>query len=312
MPTSYDDLAMNYLRLFTNEYEIITRYHFDEIQREKVLKDKSVECRFCKKSHPYTSFKHKAHAIPQFIGNKYLVSRYECDACNELFSKTIENEMANFMKLLHCLNGVKGEKKIPIYKTKQARLESDRTNINIENIDDLSIIGDKNGKSFCINLNNDPFIPIAVYKCLTKIALSIIPESELIHFDKSFEWLQEKEHSISKFQLGDLLIIHSQVLEPIEFPFISVNVCKKRESSSLSLQPSYVSRISYSKNSFQIHIPLCSLDDKIFSKVKSILYMPHLIDITTGIHASETKVVNFSSTERCEVPVKIEITNLEL
>jgi hypothetical protein len=43
------------------------------------------KCRFCGKSNPEVSFKKKAHLIPEFLGNKMLLSDFECDSCNYEF-----------------------------------------------------------------------------------------------------------------------------------------------------------------------------------------------------------------------------------
>src|SRR5688572_3441102 len=44
-------------------------------------------CRFCNKSMPEVTFKKDAHTISQLTGNRHLVSDFECDTCNDLFSK---------------------------------------------------------------------------------------------------------------------------------------------------------------------------------------------------------------------------------
>ena len=39
-------------------------------------------CRFCGQGEPGTSFRHKAHAIPELLGNKSIFTNFECDNCN--------------------------------------------------------------------------------------------------------------------------------------------------------------------------------------------------------------------------------------
>jgi hypothetical protein len=40
-------------------------------------------CRFCGLGADKTKFNKDAHAIPELLGNKHLLSDSECDACNE-------------------------------------------------------------------------------------------------------------------------------------------------------------------------------------------------------------------------------------
>ena len=37
------------------------------------------QCRFCEKRSPEVTFRKKAHAIPELLGNKSLITYYECD-----------------------------------------------------------------------------------------------------------------------------------------------------------------------------------------------------------------------------------------
>lgn len=58
---------------------------------------KNKKCRFCGKGEKEVRFDKIAHVFPEAIGNHVLASNYKCDACNEYFGKTIENEYANFL-----------------------------------------------------------------------------------------------------------------------------------------------------------------------------------------------------------------------
>ncbi|MEJ7683922.1 MAG: HNH endonuclease [Segetibacter sp.] len=274
--------ALMHINSFINDYEIAANYHFDKIQRRTYLGQNIGHCRFCKESIPNVSFNMDAHTFPQFIGNKYLLSYYECDICNERFSRTLENEMANFMKLLHTTYGVKGENKIPTYKNYGIRFESSGTKLNIDNVDDSLLTGNLNDKRFSLDLITDKFIPIAVYKCLTKMALSIMPETEVSFFTNTFNWIKEDNHDSSEFKLNNLWIIFSQVLNEHLFPNISAILLKRKGEASISL-PTYVFRLTYSKFSFQIYLPLCELDSKKIFSIQDLKYFPHLIDLTTGL-----------------------------
>lgn len=97
----------------SNQYDLVGFKDFSTLKQKAVCKDKTLKCRFCGKDESQTTFKNEAHIFPQFIGNKFAISKFECDCCNEKFSRILENEFANFMKIFHTINGVRGKKGIP-------------------------------------------------------------------------------------------------------------------------------------------------------------------------------------------------------
>jgi len=256
------------------------------------------------------SFKTEAHAFPRFIGNKYLLSHYECDSCNIRFSETVENEMANFMKILHVTYDVKGKKKIPTYLNNEIRFESRDAKKIINNIQPSSLTGNLNDKTFSLTLITDKFIPVAIYKCLTKMALSIIPETDIGFLTDAYSWIQENNQESNAFKLNNLWVIFSLVLNEQSFSHISAILFKKRSKASASL-PTYIFRLTYSKFSFQIYLPLCKLDNKKTFLIEDLKYLPHFIDLKTGLDSSQRHYKDFSSNEACEMKINIEITNLD-
>ncbi|MBV8095742.1 MAG: hypothetical protein JO110_21445, partial [Acetobacteraceae bacterium] len=55
-------------------------------------------CRFCGEHEPKVTFKDRAHAIPEALGNKSLFTNYECDICNHAFGEGIEKHLGNWSK----------------------------------------------------------------------------------------------------------------------------------------------------------------------------------------------------------------------
>lgn len=305
MNSQLNNEAYNRFKSFLNDYELIASYHSDQAVAKKFLGEKNKYCRFCNKSYPDVTFKNDAHAIPQFMGNRFLLSNYECDDCNELFSRTLENEMGNFMKILHTSYGVKGQKKIPTYKRNGVRFETIGTEVNIEGNFTYEYI---NPQKLSITLPTDEFIPIAIYKCLTKIALSIIPEKEILHLRKVFEWIRE-DHSINhQLESQELFVIFSKIMSEKLFPNISAVLFKSKKNTYI---PKFVFRISYSKFSFQISIPFYELDTPESFMNKNSPYLPHLIDIINGLESSERYFIDLSSNEKSILNINFEINNLE-
>src|SRR3954471_22729738 len=97
------------LETLTSEYDIIvsTEIDYNKSEIKKYLNGTvRKKCRFCKREFPEVKFSSVAHAIPEFTGNKSLISTFECDNCNQYFSK-FESEFANFMLPYNALGGVK-------------------------------------------------------------------------------------------------------------------------------------------------------------------------------------------------------------
>lgn len=79
-----------------NEENLIEFFENYEIENIFIPPDKVVKnlkkrpdrvCRYCGLNATQATFKKEAHIIPHLMGNRYLVSDFECDKCNELFSK---------------------------------------------------------------------------------------------------------------------------------------------------------------------------------------------------------------------------------
>lgn len=74
-------------------------------------------CIFCgKKVEDGVTFKKKAHAISESLGNKHLIQNEECDQCNEMFGNTFEEDISNFFLPYRVMYGVTGKKGIPKQK----------------------------------------------------------------------------------------------------------------------------------------------------------------------------------------------------
>jgi len=288
-----------------NYYDVLESIHLDANVSQKIYLGKEPKkCRFC--IEPDVTFNNDAHAFPEFISNKFLLSHHECDTCNTHFGETVETHMANFMQVSHAVSGTKGKKnKIPKYQRSGIALNSNGNHIDIKNVDVESL----SDKQFAINLTNPAFVPIAVYKCLTKMALTLIPEEELLYFSNTIDWIKEKHHNNSTYTFDKLISIYSY--SPNAFPFVSAILLKRKKNVQNNF-PYVIFRLTYSNFSFQSYLPLCTLDQAQSYNSDQILYVPHLTDITRGLMISEKEFVDFNVTELITTnTTRLEITNLD-
>jgi hypothetical protein len=158
-------------------------------------------CRFCG-STDLGKFRNVAHTFPESLGNKCIVSADECDDCNSLFS-IYDDALANCIGPILTLGGVKGKGN----KVRQSGRTAGNSVINrhsIESIPQISLLvrgidGKKQLKldpaTGMLKLNFPlpaiPYKPRHAYKAVVKMAIALLPESELSHFGKLREWLRQ-------------------------------------------------------------------------------------------------------------------------
>ena len=182
---------------FFDSFKILDKYNVEVYgstshQNIGTAKREKRKCRWCKKKFPEVTFKNKAHAISESLGNKNVILYDECDSCNKYFGKNIENHVSIFFRPTRTLLGINGKKGVPKLKC-------------LETQEEISYV---NGKDFKINLNyrghlknissndirlnfkiSDNLIPCNVYKSFCKYALSVIDEEYLINFSETIRWL---------------------------------------------------------------------------------------------------------------------------
>lgn len=198
-------------------YDILRTPDFDDKSRllkpnhgvKAIGHPKNRKCRFCGKDEKEVSFSKIAHAFPESIGNNVLVTNYECDICNQYFGNSIENEYANFFSLYHSIMQINGKNGIPkcCFKV-PCKMRTDvcskycielsfDNNMpclrKCEEVDDQYIRCSNN--SITISKPVGRCSPIAVFKTIVKMAISVMPIEELIPFTGAIKWVLETEHS---------------------------------------------------------------------------------------------------------------------
>jgi hypothetical protein len=182
--------------IFFSKYK--PKFNFNtDIERKYYLGENQKKvCRFCGRAKPNTRFKKDAHVIPQLLGNHKLLSNFECDRCNDLFS-IFEDSLASFFGPFRTITKITGKKgtNIPTFKEPNSKMVIRKSNIpdvdtEIINYDNnVSIKESKN--SIIIKCKRNPFIPIRVYKILMKIGLCLINEKQVDEYEKAFSFLRK-------------------------------------------------------------------------------------------------------------------------
>ena len=243
-----------------DHYEVRT---FDGSQRVRIGeydKDRRV-CRFCGHSSPGTSFKQKAHAISEALGNKGLVCLEECDECNRRFNETIERDIISFFHFQLFFHGVKGKNGNPTLKGEGLSISCDSSfsekrghDAIVFRVSGLPETRDPrqiaNHLSRRFSFPDAKYIPQNLYKCFCKYVLSLIDSKYIPYFKDTIKWINEP---LTKHRLPPLWHCDMPVADT---PFV---VIMQRKHGQKTL-PYCWAILNIAGSQFLFILPFCSLD----------------------------------------------------
>jgi len=298
----YDEDTKERTKLLNEIYILLEGYYLNG--NEKFFLGTNKKCRFCGKSELDTTFKNISHAIPNFTGNRTLFSNYECDLCNNKFGK-LESHMANFMNLRHTLTAIKGKNNIPSFKTISGKSRIDHKDrigkIKYDQEDSFFSL-DEEDKTATFTATTRSYVPVAIYKCLTKMALTIMPEDELIYFEETLKWISDVQHDSPSYNLRSLYADLSTTVSPLNngFSTIYCQIYKNRDTRKFmsSIMPYMVFVLAYGSFAFQIHIPLCSRDIQLTDFKQFPFYIPTSVDYHFGSSFLQREVLDLNGKEK--------------
>jgi len=237
-------------------------------------KDKK-KCRFCGKDSTQTSFKKKAHIIPEFMGNKLYFSNLECDNCNQYFGE-LEDSLFNFAGVLNSFSMVRGKKGFPKYKGNKEELEIFAKNDNeliIRTVqtekEEVCAIDEKN-KRIIIDTNQHSYLPQDAFKSLVKIGLIMLKDCQFLKYKEAIEWIRQpnlnnQEHN-PFFNVFRKIGEKRRFLKPLAF------LMQKRDSQELFNYPHHILIIFYGIIQYQIFLPFHE-DDKYLVNEEEIFFV---------------------------------------
>ncbi len=247
-----ENLNQNFYSLKTEKEIIFSGFGLDKpIFLED--KDKNV-CRFCKNEISNIN-RDKPHVIPHSIGNKYLFSFYECKSCNGKFSDYETNFAAHLGNLTRQISRVRGKGGYPKSKAsdKKSFIISDGKLVTVkQEVGSERLCKVEDNKKINLKAVKDTYIPLKVYKCLTKIALTLIPEYELPNFLETMKWINGETTAYR----DDFLFLGKGYRIDYHFPLRAILLRRKNEEGLFYMN--FV--LTFSNFFLQIRIPYCSLD----------------------------------------------------
>lgn len=173
------------------------------------------KCIFC--GNENAKFTKVAHAVSETIGNKSLISHFECDECNQNFGKMFEDDLGKYMLPYKIITKTFGKnnqlssKDMPkedgiSYGT--YRIQLNRNKPVLENIDIKSLIIEAKNTGI-IKLDNNKievsiprqhYFPPSIYCSFLKMAYSIMPLNLYPQYVKHIVVLQQLVSARSIYQ----------------------------------------------------------------------------------------------------------------
>lgn len=293
-----EQIDPNVIEFYEKNYDLIACDLLNQKEDTHLGCFENRKCRFCGKVEGETTFNERAHVFPEAIGNYFLLSWYECDSCNKRFSRNIESNYTNFFKFFHNAFGVRGKKTIPTHQSKDQKSKSQW--IRNKEGEKKFIMTEPSGRdSVEIDLENntilkkgyvDTFIPVAVYKCLVKMAISVMPDKELKMFNETIKWILDIEHK-NIFEDKKLLCRYEMIpgYNTTKCPCYSIYRRKEMKYGINGIYPYMLFNIVYGNLSMFIEVP---------TKLKRSCVDITMIPYPLTIFKTTTKgIYDFSSTD---------------
>lgn len=227
---------------------------------------KDQKCRFCGRDSQSASFRKIAHILPEFMGNKYAFSYYECDSCNEHFGR-LEDSLSNFAGILNSFSLLKGKKGYAKFRGNKEDLEvfaTDHNNLNVRSTEceePETFLYDKEKGRIFVDVNQPGYIPMDVYKALVKIAICMLDESKLVYYKKTIQWLLEPNRNEDEFDF--LFTVFRKIEGKSRFSEPIAMLFEKYDSKQLCNVPHHSLIIFYGIIAYQIFLPFSEKDSNL-------------------------------------------------
>lgn len=231
-------------------------------------------CRFCRLAEPNVTFKKRAHALPESIGNKSIFSFYECDVCNEFFGQTIENDFANWSLPYRSIMRIRGKSGIPKMKRegdKGWRIETKDDVLKLSHHSDhpyFELNPDEN--TLTVPMARQAYQPIAVFKAFVKMGLSLLDDKEVEYFDYALKWVLDPDHK--KVFMQECPLFYRFNPGPLPSHRIKTLLLKRREP--LALLPYMLFVVNYGNDTFMVQLPSDVKDRHLNGKTVRLYNVP--------------------------------------
>ena len=271
---------------FTSFYAIKHLIADDELHKRPLTPKKNRVCRFCGAVYSTVErFKSKAHLLPELIGNKNLLSDFECDKCNSLFGR-YENDLANFLgasRAFHISNAKSGHLKFKspdktFIVKKDDEVSTDEAKLRVESHEEENnhFTLDAENKKVTFHTTRPSYNPHNVYKAFLKIGLSVLPDTCITDYKIAFPILQ----SARKNEEADNPLFKLNLYQHPGPAFPSPMVILFEKKQKTDAVPTHIVCLMFHNYTYQLTLPFNEQDKWMFDGKKIVIVpnMPPFID----------------------------------
>jgi len=271
-------------------------------KRRTILEDPATDgvrrCRFCGRSRPEVSFRKEAHAVPEFLGNKSIFTRNECDECNQKLAQTVEDHLAKSFGPIRTITHMRGKRGVPTYKAidGSARIAMKSTGLEFHLNKDKPDFKEGQPADLALSMLTEPFVPVAAAKCLVKIACCLAPPEDLPHLEQTISWVTFENHAACPLRIEPLPVLCS--FRPGPNPYGNGRVFLLRRRTDERRVPYLVLAVATANHVLAAFAPFCGQDD--FSQGKfqlTLCYFPVLFPEETRFGRTSYYRFDWSSAE---------------
>ena len=243
-------------------YDVIAHHAFRD-STTKLLQNRSTRCcRYCRSIKPNSVEWKQTYPIPEIVGNKTILAIDECPACNAIF-RSLEEELGCMLRLLQALDRIEEKKSVPSLLVLNGGSYTDekREIIEVEEPAD-SALQELDQDSDTNDTDDElvPFTPLAVYKCLTKMALAIMPPAYLSKFGHAIDWIKKRDHSVGAAEVAGAAKCRL-IFQPGPMPMDCCHCTLLVRKSPDALVPYMLFSLTMSNQTFQIMVPWTACDN---------------------------------------------------
>jgi hypothetical protein len=249
-------------RYFEERYEVL-RFPFladRPIRLQDHEDEASRRCRFCGKGNTEVTFRNAAHAIPEFLGNKAILSMNECDNCNTFLADNYEDHLSKWSLLGRAACQVRGKGGYPTFKnpSKTLKVSVGEKGLNIH-LTDPSLAGKlmKEGGPYQFTVPADgtsqPYVPVRAGMALIKVACSLCPPAELGQCLGAIDWLMQRTDAA----FTNLPVLYAFTPGPIGAASGEAVLLRRKHEGP---EPYLWCIVQFGNHRFQVFVPFCPAD----------------------------------------------------
>jgi hypothetical protein len=177
--------------LFTLNYAVVARVGSSPPAENGPLQTRlpgAQACRFCEQAAPRVRFSGAHDRLPVLRSNGTLAMSVpdECDDCRRLFDESFGADLSRLI--------------LPIRD------------------------GKASGDPLPSSISTQPYVPIAAFKALTRMALACLPRAELATFEAAIEWVNNPDHDFDARAFGPLSCVLHLYAVPFPAPWATLSL----------------------------------------------------------------------------------------